>query len=266
MLAEGTLPAKTLESLCFDNAALRELPVDPSSENRPRQVLLLLPPENRLCTNINLPLSLFGKVPNSCFSRVKPTPLDNPQLVVVSEKALGLLELQSEMERVDFVDYFSGNKLFPGTEPAAHCYCGHQFGYFSGQVQYTASRAVLLPPSLHPIVVRKLTSCCQLGDGATMYLGEVLNSKGQRWEIQFKGAGKTPYSRTADGRKVLRSSLREFLCSEVRLLRPCLCTAAMLTSVPMAGDGTLGSAHNAGCRCGHLQHACCQGQLLQRQP
>ena len=79
-------------------------------------------------------------------------------------------------------------RVLPGAEPAAHCYCGHQFGYFSGQ----------------------------LGDGATMYLGEVVNSKGERWEIQFKGAGKTPYSRTADGRKVLRSSLREFLCSEVR--------------------------------------------------
>ncbi len=54
----------------------------------------------------------------------------------------------------------------------------------------------------------------QLGDGAAMYLGEVVNSKGERWELQFKGAGKTPYSRQADGRKVLRSSLREFLCSE----------------------------------------------------
>ena len=65
-------------------------------------------------------------------------------------------------------------------------YCGHQFGHFSGQ----------------------------LGDGATMYLGEIVTSKGERIELQFKGAGKTPYSRSADGRKVLRSSLREFLCSE----------------------------------------------------
>ena len=54
----------------------------------------------------------------------------------------------------------------------------------------------------------------QLGDGATMYVGEVINSANERWEIQFKGAGKTPFSRTADGRKVLRSSLREFMCSE----------------------------------------------------
>ena len=54
----------------------------------------------------------------------------------------------------------------------------------------------------------------QLGDGATMYIGEVVNPSGERWEMQFKGAGKTPFSRTADGRKVLRSSIREFLCSE----------------------------------------------------
>lgn len=81
-----------------------------------------------------------------------------------------------------------GNLEIKGAEPAAHCYCGHQFGYFAGQ----------------------------LGDGAAMYLGEIVNQKGERWEIQFKGAGLTPYSRTADGRKVLRSTLREFLCSEVR--------------------------------------------------
>ncbi len=50
------------------------------------------------------------------------------------------------------------------------------------------------------------------------YLGEVINKKNERWELQFKGAGKTPYSRTADGRKVIRSSVREFLCSEVNIL------------------------------------------------
>lgn len=54
----------------------------------------------------------------------------------------------------------------------------------------------------------------QLGDGRAATLGDIRNSKGQLWEIQLKGAGKTPYSRTADGRAVLRSSIREFLCSE----------------------------------------------------
>ncbi|EFJ44662.1 hypothetical protein VOLCADRAFT_106324 [Volvox carteri f. nagariensis] len=114
-------------------------------------------------------------------------PIKGGPLVVASPEALALLDVDpAEIDRPDFAEYFCGNKLLPGAEAAAHCYCGHQFGYFSGQ----------------------------LGDGAAMYLGEVVNSRGERWELQFKGAGKTPYSRQADGRKVLRSSLREFLCSE----------------------------------------------------
>ncbi|KTG33864.1 hypothetical protein cypCar_00022526, partial [Cyprinus carpio] len=96
-------------------------------------------------------------------------------------------------------EYLSGSRVIPGSEPAAHCYCGHQFGHFAGQ----------------------------LGDGAVCYLGEVEVEAGAeqssnpistspcgRWEIQVKGAGLTPYSRQSDGRKVLRSSIREFLCSE----------------------------------------------------
>lgn len=70
--------------------------------------------------------------------------------------------------------------------PFAQCYGGHQFGMWAGQ----------------------------LGDGRAISLGEILNSKSQRWELQLKGAGKTPYSRFADGLAVLRSSIREFLCSE----------------------------------------------------
>ncbi|KAG2449256.1 hypothetical protein HYH02_006001 [Chlamydomonas schloesseri] len=161
--AAASMEARTLETLNTDNLSLRALPVDPVEGGPVRQV------------------------EGACFSRVKPTPVNNPQLVVASPEALALLDIPaSEISRPDFAQYFSGNKLLPGTDPAAHCYCGHQFGYFSGQ----------------------------LGDGATMYLGEVVNSRGERWELQFKGAGKTPYSRQADGRKVLRSSLREFLCSE----------------------------------------------------
>ncbi|XP_067140462.1 protein adenylyltransferase SelO-1, mitochondrial-like [Centruroides vittatus] len=153
----------TLDRLRFDNLAIRELPIDPVEENYVRNVR------------------------NACFSRVEPTPVENPVTVAYSIGAFQLLDLpESELRRDDFSQYFSGNKLLKGSEPAAHCYCGHQFGYFSGQ----------------------------LGDGAAMYLGEVINSKGERWEIQLKGAGKTPYSRQADGRKVLRSSIREFLCSE----------------------------------------------------
>ncbi|XP_024137094.1 selenoprotein O1 [Oryzias melastigma] len=164
-----------LERLDFDNVVLKKLPVDPSEEPGVRQVR------------------------GACFSRVKPQPLTNPRFVAVSGDALALLGLRAEQVQSDPLapGYLSGSRVMPGSEPAAHCYCGHQFGQFAGQ----------------------------LGDGAACYLGEVRAPPGQdpemlrenpsgRWEIQVKGAGLTPYSRQADGRKVLRSSIREFLCSE----------------------------------------------------
>lgn len=155
----------TLDNLNFDNLALRALPVEDADPTDLTQ----------------------RQVHGACFSRVFPTPVDTPALVCASEDALALVDVSpEEIKRGDFAEFFSGNKILMGSEPAAHCYCGHQFGYFSGQ----------------------------LGDGATMYLGEIVNEQGERWEIQFKGAGKTPYSRQGDGRKVLRSSIREFLCSE----------------------------------------------------
>ncbi len=85
-----------------------------------------------------------------------------------------------------FAEVFGGNALLDGMEPYAANYGGHQFGQWAGQ----------------------------LGDGRAITLGEVLNASGQRWELQLKGAGPTPYARRADGRAVLRSSIREFLCSE----------------------------------------------------
>ena len=101
----------TLETLNFDNLVLKSLPIDTVPENYVRSVS------------------------GACFSKVKPTPVDNPVLVAASQPALALLDIpQSEIERDDFAEYFSGNKLLPGSDPAAHCYCGHQFGYFSGQL------------------------------------------------------------------------------------------------------------------------------------
>ncbi|CAG2106778.1 unnamed protein product [Medioppia subpectinata] len=158
-----TQMAKTLQTLVFDNKALRRLPLDPIEDNYVRTV------------------------DNACFSRLRPTPLSNPRLVSYSKSALNLIDIDDEeVAKHDFVEYMSGNKLMAGSETASHCYCGHQFGTFAGQ----------------------------LGDGAVIYLGEIVNSCGQRWELQLKGAGLTPYSREADGRKVLRSSVREYLCSE----------------------------------------------------
>lgn len=171
-----SLSRSSLERLHFDNVALKKLPLDSTEEPGPRQVK------------------------GACFSRVKPTPLTKPRFVAVSHEALALLGLNGDEVVNDPLgpEYLSGSKVMPGSEPAAHCYCGHQFGQFAGQ----------------------------LGDGAACYLGEVKvppeqhrellreNPSG-RWEIQVKGAGLTPFSRQADGRKVLRSSIREFLCSEV---------------------------------------------------
>ena len=86
----------------------------------------------------------------------------------------------------DFADAMGGNAIVEGMKPYAACYGGHQFGNWAGQ----------------------------LGDGRAITLGEVINPVGVRYELQLKGAGPTPYSRFADGRAVLRSSIREFLCSE----------------------------------------------------
>jgi Protein adenylyltransferase SelO len=101
----------TLETLHFDNLALRDLPIDPVVDITQRQVR------------------------GACFSRVLPTPVKNPRTVVFSKSAMALLGLpESELLRPEFAEYFSGNRILPGSEPAAHCYCGHQFGNFAGQL------------------------------------------------------------------------------------------------------------------------------------
>ncbi|KAH0888133.1 hypothetical protein HID58_050562 [Brassica napus] len=128
------------------------------------------------------------KVLHACYSKVSPSvQVDDPRLVSWSESIAELLDLHpKEFERLDFPLLLSGAKPLPGAMPYAQCYGGHQFGRWAGQ----------------------------LGDGRAITLGEVLNSKGERWELQLKGAGRTPYSRFSDGLAVLRSSIREFLCSE----------------------------------------------------
>ncbi|CAA2992265.1 seleno O [Olea europaea subsp. europaea] len=128
------------------------------------------------------------EVLHACYTRVSPSvEVEDPQLVAWSHSVFELLDLDSkEFERPDFPLIFSGASLLVGMMPYAQCYGGHQFGMWAGQ----------------------------LGDGRAITLGEVLNSKSERWELQLKGAGKTPYSRFADGLAVLRSSIREFLCSE----------------------------------------------------
>lgn len=123
----------------------------------------------------------------ACYSRIAPTPTAAPRLVAVARETAALLGLsEADCASPEFLQVFSGNGLLQGMEPFATCYGGHQFGNWAGQ----------------------------LGDGRAINLGEVVSGAGQRLVLQLKGAGETPYSRTADGLAVLRSSVREFLCSE----------------------------------------------------
>jgi uncharacterized protein YdiU (UPF0061 family) len=129
----------------------------------------------------------FARLPEAYYSRVCPTPVPDPYLVCHSPEALALLDLDpAEMARPELIETLAGNRLLPGMDALAALYAGHQFGHY-------------VP---------------QLGDGRAILLGEVKNAAGEGWEVQLKGAGRTPYSRGGDGRAVLRSSIREFLCSE----------------------------------------------------
>jgi uncharacterized protein YdiU (UPF0061 family) len=126
-------------------------------------------------------------VRGALYSRVSPTAVAAPRLIAYSREVAELLGISEEaILSPGFAQVFGGNALLDGMEPYAANYGGHQFGHWAGQ----------------------------LGDGRAITLGEVMTHAGQRWELQLKGAGPTPYSRSADGRAVLRSSLREFLCSE----------------------------------------------------
>jgi uncharacterized protein YdiU (UPF0061 family) len=125
------------------------------------------------------------QVAGACYSWVQPTPVKAPELVAYAPEVASLLGLPNQPD-ADLTAVLAGNRLLPGMAPHATCYGGHQFGNWAGQ----------------------------LGDGRAINLGEVRNAAGEYWTLQLKGAGPTPYSRTADGLAVLRSSLREFLCSE----------------------------------------------------
>ncbi len=133
------------------------------------------------------PVNSRRQVRNACYSRVMPTKVADPKLIAWSREVARLLNIDCDpFETDDASVVFGGNRILAGMDPFAMCYGGHQFGNWAGQ----------------------------LGDGRAINLGEVVNDRDQRWMLQLKGAGPTPYSRTADGLAVLRSSVREFLCSE----------------------------------------------------
>lgn len=131
----------------------------------------------------NFPRQVVGAL----WSGVQPRVASNPRLVACSTDVAALLGLTaSDCESDLFLQVMAGNRLLDGMVPYATCYGGHQFGHWAGQ----------------------------LGDGRAINLGEIKTPAGSHLTLQLKGAGPTPYSRTADGLAVLRSSVREFLCSE----------------------------------------------------
>lgn len=130
----------------------------------------------------------YAGLPGAFYSKLPPTPFSEPPyLVSFNPAAAQLIDLDpAEANRPEFAACFGGNLLVPGTDPLAMLYSGHQFGVYVSR----------------------------LGDGRAILLGEVRNEAGERWDLHLKGAGQTPYSRDGDGRAVLRSTIREYLCSE----------------------------------------------------
>ncbi|MBS0184327.1 MAG: YdiU family protein [Nitrospira sp.] len=128
----------------------------------------------------------YARLPQAFYARLNPTPFSAPPyLVHANQAAAELIDLDpAQLARPEFTALFGGSALAPGMEPLAMLYSGHQFG-------------VYVP---------------QLGDGRAILLGEVKNEQGARWGLHLKGAGMTPFSRDGDGRAVLRSTIREYLC------------------------------------------------------
>ncbi|MFG0601114.1 YdiU family protein [Delftia sp. WSY_4] len=125
----------------------------------------------------------FAALGPDFFTHLRPTPLPEPHWIATSTGTAELLGLDPQWLASDeALQALTGNTVLPGSHPLASVYSGHQFGVWAGQ----------------------------LGDGRAILLGETASGQ----EIQLKGAGRTPYSRMGDGRAVLRSSIREFLCSE----------------------------------------------------
>lgn len=128
----------------------------------------------------------FARLGDLFFTRVEPSGLPNPKLVSINHQAVKLLGIEpADLSKNWFLQWASGNQTLPDSDPLAMVYSGHQFGGYSPQ----------------------------LGDGRGLLLGEVEGYLG-KWDLHLKGAGKTPYSRFGDGRAVLRSTIREYLCSE----------------------------------------------------
>ncbi|PWW04816.1 uncharacterized protein YdiU (UPF0061 family) [Paenibacillus cellulosilyticus] len=128
----------------------------------------------------------YARLSENLFASVSPTEVEEPALVILNEPVAASLGLNADaLRNSDSVAIFAGNALPDGSEPIAQAYGGHQFGHFN-----------------------------RLGDGRALLLGEQITPNGERFDIQLKGSGRTPYSRGGDGRAALGPMLREYIISE----------------------------------------------------
>ncbi|KAF0677436.1 protein adenylyltransferase SelO [Profundibacterium mesophilum] len=159
----------------------------------------------------------YARLPGHFYSRIDPTPVRAPVLLALNHALCGTLGLDAQaLSGSEGLAVLSGNAVPPGAEPLAQVYAGHQFG---GWVP-------------------------RLGDGRAVLLGELTGSDGQRWDLQLKGAGPTPYSRNGDGRAWMGPVLREYLVSEAmhalgipttRALAAVATGEAVLREMPLPG-------------------------------
>ena len=158
----------------------------------------------------------YARLPDWFFSSQAPSPVPSPDLIAFNNELANLLGLASTDES-ELADIFSGNRIPDGAEPLAQLYSGHQFGHYNPQ----------------------------LGDGRAVLLGEVVGRDGLRRDIQLKGAGRTPYSRSGDGRAWLGPVLREYIVSEAMHALGIPTTralAAVSTGAPVYRDRALPGA------------------------
>lgn len=125
-------------------------------------------------------------LPAEFYHIVKPTPFKTPFMIALNPDAASLIDLDTQQDSKELAEYLCGKREIPGAQPLAMYYTGHQFGVYNGDI----------------------------GDGRAILLGEVENSHCKKWDLHLKGAGRTAFSRQFDGRAVLRSTIREYLCSE----------------------------------------------------
>lgn len=130
----------------------------------------------------------YLKLPEQFYARAQPANFPHPKLIAFNEELFQELggRFTTPPTEEELALFFSGQKLFHGSDPIAMAYAGHQFGYFNPQ----------------------------MGDGRALLLGEVVNGRGERFDIQLKGSGKTPFSRRGDGKSALGPVLREYIVSE----------------------------------------------------